>query len=72
MDQQLLKTANRKQQNADNDLLFIENCDIKFEILNKSTHMNQSETVMSDLFFFCEGFSVVHKIITTILTKGLD
>ena len=44
MDQQLLKTVNRKQQNTDNVLLLVENCDIKLEILNKSTHLNQSET----------------------------
>ena len=42
--QQLLKTANRKQQNTDNVLLLIENCNIKLEILNRSTHLNQSET----------------------------
>ena len=70
MDQQLLKTANRKQQNTDNVLLFVENCDIKLEILNKSTHLNQSDTqitVMSGLCF-CEGFSLVHVIITTTIS----
>ena len=49
----------------------VENCGIKLEILNKSTRLNQSETqitVMSDLFF-CEGFSLVHVIITTIIKK---
>ena len=30
--QQLLRTANRKQQNTDNVLLLVENCDIKLEI----------------------------------------
>ena len=67
MDQQLLKTANRKQQNADNVLLLVENCDIKLEILNKSIHLNQSQTqitVMSDSFFW-EDFSLVHVIIKT-------
>ena len=44
MDQQLLKAANRKQQNTDNVLLLIENCDIKLEIVNTSTHLNQLET----------------------------
>ena len=44
VNQQLLKTANRKQQNTDNVVLLVENCDIKLEILNKSTHLNQSET----------------------------
>ena len=47
------------------------NCVIKLEILNKSTHLNQSQTqitVMSDLFF-CECFSLIHVIITTII-KG--
>ena len=46
-----------------------ENCDIKLKILNKLAHLNQSEiqiTVMLDLFF-CEGFSLVHVIITTII-----
>ena len=69
VDQQLLETANRKQQNTDNVLLLVENCDIKLEIFNKSTHLNQSETqitVMSKLFF-CEGYSLVHVIITTII-----
>ena len=73
MDPQLLKTANRKQQNIDNVLLFVENYDIKLEILNKLTHLNQSETqktVMSDLFF-SEGFSLVHEIITTIIRSPL-
>ena len=58
VDQELLKTANRKQQNTDNVLLLVENCDNKLEILNKSTHLNQSETqitVMSELFL-CEVF----------------
>ena len=66
MDQQLLKTANRKQQNTDNVCLFVENCDIKLEILKELTHLNQSETqttVMSDLFF-CGGFPLVRVIIT--------
>ena len=35
VDQQLLKTANRKQQNTVNVLWLVENCDIKFEILHK-------------------------------------
>ena len=35
VDQQLLKTANRKQQNTDNVLLLVENCDIMLEIWNK-------------------------------------
>ena len=64
-----LKTVNRKQQNTDNVLLLVENCDIKLEILNKSTHLNQSETqitVMSVLFF-CESFSLVHIFITKII-----
>ena len=75
MDQQLLKTANRKQQNTDKVLLLVENSDIKFDILNKLAHLNQSETqitvitVMSDLLFFCEGFSLVHVIITTIIRQ---
>ena len=52
--QQLLKTANRKQQNTDNVLSLVENCDIKLEILSKLAHLNQLETqitVMSELFF---------------------
>ena len=69
VDQQLLKTTNRKQQNTDYVLLLVENSDITLEILNKLSHLNQSDTqifVMSELFF-CEGFSVVHVIITTII-----
>ena len=69
---QQLKTANRKQQNTGNVLLLVENCDIKLEILNKWTHLNQSQTqktVMSDLFF-CGDFSLVHVIITTILKEA--
>ena len=71
VDQQILKTANRKQQNTDNVLLLVENCDIKLKILNKSTHLNQSETkltMMSELFF-CEGFSLDHVFITTIINR---
>ena len=33
--QQLLKTANRKQQNTDNVHLLVENCDTMLEILHK-------------------------------------
>ena len=54
VDEQLLKTANREQQNTDDVHLLAENCDIKLEILNKATHLNQSETqitVMSESFF---------------------
>ena len=73
VDQQLLKTTNRKQQNTDYVLLLVENCDIKLEILNKLSHLSQSvtlKTVMSELFF-CEGFSVGHVIIATII-NGLQ
>ena len=35
VDQQLLTTAKRKQQNSDNVLLLVENCYIMLEILNK-------------------------------------
>ena len=35
IDQQWLKTANWKQQNTENVLLLVENCDIKLEILHK-------------------------------------
>ena len=69
MDQQLLKTANRKQQITDNVLLLVQNCDIKLESLNRLVHLNQLETqitVMSELFF-SEGFSLVRVIITTII-----
>ena len=68
--QQLLKTANRKQQNTDNVHLLIESCDIKLEILNKLAHFNQLETqitAMSELFF-SEGFSIGHVIIATIIS----
>ena len=69
VDQQLLKTTNKKQQNTDYVLLLVENCDIKLEILNKLSHWSQTvtlKTMMSELFF-CEGFSVGHVIITTII-----
>ena len=72
MDQQLLKAATEKKKiNTDNVLLLVENCDIKFEILNELIHLNQSETqitVMSKLFF-CKCFSVVLIIITTMITS---
>ena len=58
MDQQLLKTANRKQQNTDNVLLLVENCDIMLEIFNELAHLNQlgtQITVMSELSF-SQGF----------------
>ena len=70
VDQQLLRTTNKKQQNTDYVLLLVENCDIKLEILNKLSHLNQSQTqitVMSGSFFG-QGFSVVHVIITTIIS----
>ena len=35
VDQQLLKTANRLQQNTDIVLLLVENCDTMLEILHK-------------------------------------
>ena len=69
VDQQLLKTTNRKQQNTDYVLLLVENCDIKLEILNKLSHLSLSvtlKTVMSELFFY-EGFPLGHVIITTII-----
>ena len=46
VDQQLLKTANRKQQNTDNALLLVENCDIKLEIWNKLSPFNKSATLI--------------------------
>ena len=54
VDQQLLKTANRKQQNRENFLWFVENCDIKLEILHKH---NPFERITG------------HVIITTIISK---
>ena len=74
VDQQLLKTANRKQQNTGNVLLLVENCDIKLEILNKSIHLNQLETqitAMSELFL-SQGFSLGHVIITTIIIRIIE
>ena len=71
VDQQLLKTANRKQQNIDNILLLVGKCDSELEILNKFAHLNQLETqitVMSELFF-SESFSVGHVIITTMIIR---
>ena len=40
----IIENSNKKQQNRENVLLFVEDCDIELEILNKSTHLNQSET----------------------------
>ena len=74
MYQQLLKTANRKQQNTDNVHLLVENCDIKLEILNKLAHLNQLEnqiTVMSELFF-SEGFSLDHIIVTKVIIPLIE
>ena len=45
--QQLLNTANRTQQNTDNVLLLVENCDMKLEILNKLAHLNQLEAELT-------------------------
>ena len=48
---------------------WLKTCDIKLEI--SITHLNESETlisVMSELFF-CEGFSLGHVIITTIIME---
>ena len=62
---------NRKQQNTDNILLLVENCDIKLDILNKLAHLNQSETqitVVSELLF-SQGFSLGHIIITTMISN---
>ena len=69
VDQQLLKkTTNRKQENTAYVLLLVESCDIKLEILNKLTHLTQSETHNCDVrVIFCEGFSLVPAIITTII-----
>ena len=68
----IIENSKQKTTKHDNVLLLVENCDIKLEILNKSTHLNQSQTqitVMSDLFF-CEGFSLVHVIITKTINGG--
>ena len=69
VDQQLLKTANRKQQNTDNVLLLVENCDIMFKILHKINPfepIREPDNCESELLF-CEGFSLGHVIITTII-----
>ena len=56
VDQQLLKTANRKQQNTDNVLLLVENYYIMLQIFNK---LNQSETLITVMSgsFYCEDLS---------------
>ena len=41
VDQQLLKTANRLQQNTDIVLLLVENCDTMLEILHKHNPFKQ-------------------------------
>ena len=46
MDQQLLKTANRKQQNTDNVLLLVENGELMLEIWNKLSPFNESATLI--------------------------
>ena len=69
--QHILKTTNRKQQNTDDVLLLVENCDIKLEILNKLAHLNQLETqitVMPELFF-SQGLSLGHVIITMVVNQ---
>ena len=58
VDQQLLKLANRKQQNTDNVLLLAENFDIKLKILHKH---NPFERITGPnncdvRIFFCEVF----------------
>ena len=71
VDQQLLKTANRQQQNIDNVILLVENSDIMLGILHEFKPLNKSETlktVMSE-FFFGEGFLPGHVIITTIIIR---
>ena len=42
VDQQLLKTANRQQQNIDNVILLVENSDIMLGILHKFNLLNES------------------------------
>ena len=69
VDQQLLKTANRKQQNADNVLWLVENCDIKLEILHK---LNPFEPITDPdncdvRAIFWWSFSLGHVIITTVI-----
>ena len=58
VDQQLLKTANNKQQNTDNVILLVENCDIMLQILNKFSPLNQSETLITVMLgsFFVKVF----------------
>ena len=67
VDQQLLKTAKSKQQNTDNVLLLVENCDIKIEILYKPIADPDNCDVR---VIFCEGFSLVPIIITTIIIES--
>ena len=69
VDKQLLKTANRKQQDKDNVLLLAVNCDIKLEILHKHDPFEPiRDPGNCDVrVSFCEGFSLVHIIIITII-----
>ena len=67
--QQLLKTANRKQQDTDNVLFLAENCDIKLEILHKhnSFELIRDPDNCDVRVIFCEGFPLVHIIIMMIM-----
>ena len=64
-----LETGNRKQQNTDNVLLLLENCDIMLEILHKHNPFERiTDPDNCDVrVFFCEVFSLGHVIITTII-----
>ena len=70
VDQQLLKTANRKQQNTDNGLWMTEKLDIMFEILHELGSLGpirDTKTMMSH--WFGSEFSFVFVIITTIINS---
>ena len=66
--QQLLKTANRKQQNTDNVHSLVKNCDTMLETLHKHKPFERiKDPENCDVrVFFCEVFSSGHVIITTI------
>ena len=84
VDQQLLKTANRNQQNTDNVLLLVENCDIMLEVLNKLSPFEQIRdldncdvmVIYCEVFFTCPhnyytDNKVYFEILTTIFTRIL-
>ena len=63
VDQHLLKTANRKQQNTKNVLLLVENCDLMLGILHKQNPfatIRDPENCNVRLIFLVKFFTCLH------------